>query len=330
MACLFPVNVKVEFPYTHFVQVPCGKCVFCKQRYQQDWLVRLYEESLNHSNITFFTLTYNETTVPKVISLKTGEIFHSVCKKHVQNWLKRFRENYLSENHCRPKFKYFITSEYGPRTFRPHYHGLIFGLSSKELISAKLDWSQNYGFTDFKDIPSLSLKDKLGSAGYVSKYCSKGMFENPYVSLGIVRPTFHLISKGIGKSYIARMRSYHLCTDTIHHTHDSRFKYNDDYLAAIVKHNHVNICDNHYYRLPRYYSSQIFNKPLLSRQIADYSLKIYWDCRLSQAEQLQAKNPSWSFGEALYNLDLQNYLLQANTLDSVIKRQERFYNKSKL
>ena len=57
-----------------------------------------------------------------------------VNKVDVQKFLKRLRrliiydkENLLSsipvENR---KFRYFICSEYGPKTFRAHYHGLLF------------------------------------------------------------------------------------------------------------------------------------------------------------------------------------------------------------
>lgn len=182
-----------------------------------------------------------------------GFEFHSVCKKDVQDWLKRGRimaERKLPElfaGKCNPRFKrfwtdsdgvrheypscaipknfkYFITSEYGPLTQRPHYHGVMFGITYNEFkqFFAK-DWEKHYGSVDFSAYDS-----SRGGMLYVSKYCSKGGYEHPYcakdffyhgsekeyhskdyehcirdfsVNSAIVEPTFHLISKGLGTSY---------------------------------------------------------------------------------------------------------------------------------
>ena len=50
-------------------EVPCGRCLECKRRYQQDWSNRCYEEwkSNNYKGV-FFTLTYRDDSVP--INLK--------------------------------------------------------------------------------------------------------------------------------------------------------------------------------------------------------------------------------------------------------------------
>lgn len=37
------------------------------------------------------------------------------------------------------KFTFFVTSEYGPRTLRPHYHGVLFGVTAKEAIDMRND-----------------------------------------------------------------------------------------------------------------------------------------------------------------------------------------------
>lgn len=130
-----------------------------------------------------------------------------------------------------PSFKYFITSEYGPRTRRPHYHAIFFGLGEIDMLALGKYWVTRYG--DGKDLSctnsfSYSLYDSSrGGAYYLGKYASKGVFENPYCSkvflnkdntctvsrdfsynvhfFGINQPlcapTFHLISKGIGIRY---------------------------------------------------------------------------------------------------------------------------------
>ena len=62
--------------------------------------------------------------------------FGVVCKKDIQNFLKRLRKKIdklnISDND--KKIRYYIASEYGPITKRPHYHGIIF-FDSKQLGS---------------------------------------------------------------------------------------------------------------------------------------------------------------------------------------------------
>lgn len=180
--------------------------------------------------------------------------FHSVRKKDVQDWLKRGRinlqrkypsifnlvigQNPRQKTHWRdsegnlqeypscsltPTVKYFITSEYGPRTFRPHYHGVMFGVTFNEFKKCFAeDWQKHFGSIDFQ-----ILDPSRGGIAYVGKYCSKGMYEHPYcsrdffypsgleyhskdyeysikdfgVNAPLVSRTFHLISKGLGVGY---------------------------------------------------------------------------------------------------------------------------------
>lgn len=158
--------------------------------------------------------------------------FNSVRKEDVQLWLKR---NYTRFHRANPDrvISHFITSEYGPTTFRPHYHGVIFGADKEELRSWFKDWQTHYGV--IVDYDNLDITK--GGLSYVAKYCSKGAFEHPLcakdffyfyrkagsykdvicseyhskhyekclqwfgVDAPIVDPTFHLISKGLGKDW---------------------------------------------------------------------------------------------------------------------------------
>lgn len=176
--------------------------------------------------------------------------FHTVSKSDVQGWLKRSRRRFerafgvedgaISDRQykewtdqdgevlplpssCLTKtFKYFITSEYGPRTHRPHYHGVIFGITYEEFVLYfQKDWEDSFGSVDCSPYDS-----SRGGMTYLSKYCSKGGYEHPYcrkdfffeggefhskhfedsirdfgVDRPLVAPTFHLISKGIGARY---------------------------------------------------------------------------------------------------------------------------------
>lgn len=155
-------------------------------------------------------------------------MFNSVRKKDVQDWLKRGRKTL--------DFTYFITSEYGPRTLRPHYHGVLFGVSAKESWSMMLDWQKRFG----TQVKWSDLDLGKGDGSYCAKYCSKGFFEHPLCAKNffypnvkrddegniirpfteyhskhyercislfgidepIVDPTFHLVSKGFGAGWI--------------------------------------------------------------------------------------------------------------------------------
>lgn len=184
--------------------------------------------------------------------------FHSVSKSDVQSVFKRARRSlqyHLPETFSLPinprmkttwidsdgidrefptasytsTFKYFLTSEYGPRTFRPHYHGVCFGLTFDEFERfIAHDWeSHGYGRCKFS-----VLRSSGGALAYLGKYCSKGNYEHPFCckdfiyppksdgyvheyhskyyeltratfgfSEALAKPTFHLISKGIGACY---------------------------------------------------------------------------------------------------------------------------------
>lgn len=159
-------------------------------------------------------------------------VFNSVRKKDVQDWIKRARSRRTrrAKKSGEPvqQFSFFVTSEYGPRTLRPHYHGVLFGVSAYETMDMKFDWQRHHGvMIDWQDV-DLS----KGDMSYCAKYCSKGMYEHPFCSKDffythsdgslteyhsknyercmevfginepIVDPTFHLVSKGLGIRFV--------------------------------------------------------------------------------------------------------------------------------
>lgn len=178
--------------------------------------------------------------------------FHEVSKPDVQNCFKRARRKLEYDgvftapvnprinpfwrgsdgvDHELPScaltktFKYFVTSEYGPNTFRPHYHGVCYGLTYDEFEKYIVPEWKDYGRVDFSVLESSG-----GALSYIAKYCSKGTYEHPLcardfyypdgkeyhskrcelalaafgVDWPLVRPTFHLVSKGIGACYAFR------------------------------------------------------------------------------------------------------------------------------
>lgn len=103
-----------------FNYVPCGKCSECLQQLQDGYVTRLlahYDEVIKQGGIAFYsTLTYDRLHLPKFNDI--------VCfsKRDVQGFFKRLR-SYLPND---IKLSYFLSSEYGTKNKRPHYHAVLF------------------------------------------------------------------------------------------------------------------------------------------------------------------------------------------------------------
>ena len=145
------------------INVPCGKCEACQSKRRQQWSFRLFQELKYSESCYFITLTYDDQHLPLSSGLINGtpHVFPVVDKKDVQNFLKRLRK------HIEPfKIRYFLVSEYGPRTYRPHYHMLLFNFPN--LLKQKLDgilidaWSN--GFTRVDPVSNARIH-------YVTSYC---------------------------------------------------------------------------------------------------------------------------------------------------------------
>lgn len=274
------------------VLVTCGKCPECIKRYQNDWTVRNYFQFRETQVAVFFTLTYDPDHVP----VAENDCL-SVCKTDVQLFMKRFRE-YRRKHGFSTGFKYFITSEYGPRTLRPHYHGLLHGVTLAEFLPFRKAWNDNYGFVQCREINALNQRNAMQSARYVAKYCSKGLFENPLIAKNLVEPTFHLISNGLGESYVTpAKRRYHLALD-FPHKRNPDGSYSTAYLDEVINRLKVTIppCT---YSLPRYYKERIFDKRRdLQAQVADRICQRFLDLYEGELEIIQSERPGRTRFEA--------------------------------
>ena len=102
-----------------FLAVPCGKCEICTERKAHEWSTRsMCESQTSCSPPVFFTLTYNDFCLPK----------NGVRKRACQRFMKRFRINLERYMKCKCHIRYYICSEYGTKTKRPHYHGILWNL----------------------------------------------------------------------------------------------------------------------------------------------------------------------------------------------------------
>lgn len=145
------------------VLLPCNKCTGCRLDYSRQWADRCILELQYHDSAYFLTLTYNEYSVPRsyYADPDTGEAHASLTLsiKDWQDFMKRLRYYFPKD-----KLRFFMCGEYGPSTWRPHYHAIVYGLHLDDLVlysqssrgyqyytSAKVDraWSRR------AEIPSL-------------------------------------------------------------------------------------------------------------------------------------------------------------------------------
>ena len=65
--CVRPISVKVlsrTFGITRYLDAPCGHCIECLKKRQNDWKMRLCHECGYWSHVYFFTLTYSNDSLP--------------------------------------------------------------------------------------------------------------------------------------------------------------------------------------------------------------------------------------------------------------------------
>lgn len=132
-------------------------------------------ESYEHPFSCFITLTYNEDCIP------LGE---GVRKRDVQLFLKALRFNAASR-----KIRYYVCSEYGEENERPHYHGILFGVSPVELDLIERSWNKGHVMVGTAEHKSMS---------YVSNYLVKQGTQEGALLRGSRIKEFSLMSKKPG------------------------------------------------------------------------------------------------------------------------------------
>lgn len=241
MKCVTPLIIDTKVPrwvdgeLTQKVPVPCGKCYACANKRVNDWVYRLEWERRRSFSSYFITLTYNNENVP--IS-KNG---YMTCKiDHVQKFLKRLRKHEPDSN-----IKYYAASEYGSRTYRPHYHLIIFGVENIDNI--RKAWTKKgkpIGAVHKGTVTSRSI-------AYTLKYIQKPS-RIPIHKRDDRQKERSLMSKGLGDNYLSEpMKKYH--------------KKN---LGSVI------IVEREYkMMLPRYYMDKIYDdeeKAAISKKLDDH------------------------------------------------------------
>lgn len=325
--CLHPLEIytrRTSSPYSkvgvHLV--PCGKCVQCSNRSQNDWRFRLIQETLSHPKAIFGTLTYREDEVPVCIDEVTGEATPTVFAPDVSKWIHRSVMRLVRAGIKNPR--YFVCSEYGTSTFRPHYHFIWWNVSRFDFVECLQDWQEKFGFTQCSDI---DVSKAAAAAVYVSKYAIKGQFEVYPVKESKCAPNFHFQSQGIGKDYLNSLQSF---VRKYKGLEDFKSSTNKDFLEQIYRRLNYVSPDGKVFALPRYYVSKIIppKSPLAlaySQYVRDRSTEQYE----SRAREI-ADSSSLTFYQALSQVQTEEIAERVEQSKSLLERQNKFYYKSKI
>lgn len=124
-----------------------------------------------------FHINYlNKVHYAKVQCLDDDTLFAYSSKVDIQKFFKRLRRrletdslHLLSHSSFRDRsFRYFICSEYGPHTFRPHYHGLLFFRSCEVAHAAEVYLPSCWKLCARRNIDCSPVVSSASS--YVAKY----------------------------------------------------------------------------------------------------------------------------------------------------------------
>lgn len=166
--CLHPRVVLNKYTGER-VTVRCGHCDVCVNARAATWVQRLVQECQQHKYTFFATLQYDEQHVPQFVRLDNGEslkhgyidnstgevifledvpiygisnrilqneidfinetkVLNVLSKRDIQLHIKSLRKKVYEE--FGERIRYYVCGEYGPQTYRPHYHILYFFDSS--------------------------------------------------------------------------------------------------------------------------------------------------------------------------------------------------------
>ena len=219
MRCSYPIRLHSAIPARDGIVVPCGQCLACRLNYARMWSIRIMNEAKVHPASCFVTLTYDDAHLPENGTL---------VKSHLQDFLKKLRDKVGYG-----KLRFFASGEYGDRSFRPHYHLAVFGLSVSAADVAVIKSVWCFGFVSVDAL-------EVDSANYIASYTVKKQkgkkAKEYYESKGII-PEFATMSlkPGIGATFLEKF-------------------------GASLRTNGFCVAKGCKYKLPRYYEDKLFSE----------------------------------------------------------------------
>lgn len=223
----------IDFNTTRYrvIPTPCGKCMPCKVNHMREWQLRMCHEydTVGVPNAVFITLTYNNDNLPA-----DGNLHYDDFKL----FLRRL-EYVLGKS-----IRYYVAGEYGPKTGRPHWHAILYGVSLDDLGEVELvktSWSKSARKSSNLYVKSV-LSDcwdagyhlvslaEPGTIQYVASYLIDKSYKPSWVT---VLPFSRMsLRPGLGKDWFMR--------------------YNSDVLKGYLNYG------GYKYAVPRYYRKLLF------------------------------------------------------------------------
>jgi len=148
----------------------------------------------------------------------------------------RYRNSLVSDE----KIKYFLAGEYGEKTYRPHYHAIVYNIKDVNDIEKTWDKGQIHVGKVQEASIYYTLKYALKSAGKIKK-------SDPWDDRTIEKA---LMSKGLGVSYLT----------------DEMVKYHKEDVER-----GVTMLGNKKLPLPRYYRDKIFTQK--EKQLRNFKMQ---------------------------------------------------------
>lgn len=188
----------------------------CRINHVRAWTARIVIEAMCHPQSLFVTLTYSDENLPRVefqpwwplaqlagcdmwpSAVGADMEYSTLAPRDLELFMKRLRKalDY--------PIRFFAVGEYGPRTMRPHYHAILFGMGELEarkvgrfVVHPAVQEAWDLGYTSCGEFNETR-------AAYVAQYTTKKLTsitdERSYEQLRGRHPEFSRQSRrpGIG------------------------------------------------------------------------------------------------------------------------------------
>lgn len=187
MKCFYPVNGR-----------PCGQCAACMVNKSLQWKFRIEQEILSNDLALWLTLQYDDDHLIFAVRNRMPVVW----KLHCQNYFRQLRK-WIDKRKLKITLTYFLVSEYGPQTLRPHYHVLILFKLPEMPFDRMLQMRQTLYEQCKERWYHGHVEEKLFHSGVI-KYLTKYVFK-PCENFDPDKTNFRLISKGIGIDYLEKV-----------------------------------------------------------------------------------------------------------------------------
>lgn len=186
------------------VFLPCGNCPACNLARAREWSSRMALELPYYrpGSVYFVTLTYDEMHVPWYIPDDSDfPPVQTLRKRDIQLLIKRIRKTLPPRS-----FRYYVVGEYGPKTLRPHYHAIFYGLEFPDLVCTRNSHSgsplyeSDLMYSFWSDLSGRAKGNvyiapvSVETCIYTARYTAKKMLGDNFKSVGNESP-FQLMSQ---------------------------------------------------------------------------------------------------------------------------------------